>query len=349
MEDTKTYVLAWQDMAFKNGYTAVADAGLELFYAETARAYHELEEEGRLKLRTYAYLLSPDNVEDPKAEVARIAADRAKYSGEYFRVIGVKAFLDGVVEAHTAWMLDDYADKPGYRGVQRFNDHDKMVELITAADAEGLSVHVHTIGSGAVHFMLNCIEDAEKITKDLDQRNIMAHLQFVTDEDIKRMASTGTVPAVAPLWSGKEPAVYTMETAYVGQELADNAYPIKSFYDAGANVVFHSDYPVSPMMSIKDSIYMAEKRAFPKHYGMGDTEETQRNIQEAITREQSLRALTINVARQWRQEHRLGSIEFGKLANMTVYDCDFLHDDIEKVAEANLVATIVDGEEVYKA
>ena len=45
----------------------------------------------------------------------------------------------------------------------------------------------------------------------------------------------------------------------------------------------------------------------------------------------------------------MGSIEFGKLANMTVYDCDFLHDDINKVVDANLIATIVDGEEVYKA
>ena len=70
---------------------------------------------------------------------------------------------------------------------------------------------------------------------------------------------------------------------------------------------------------------------------------------EAITRKQSLRAMTINVARQFRQEHRMGSIEFGKLANMTVYDCDFLHDDIEKVAQANLIATIIDGEEVFKA
>ena len=74
-----------------------------------------------------------------------------------------------------------------------------------------------------------------------------------------------------------------------------------------------------------------------------------RNVKEVITREQSLRAMTINVARQWHQEHRMGSIEFGKIANMAVFDCDFLHDDIEKVAQANIVATIVDGEEVYKA
>ncbi len=93
---------------------------------------------------------------------------------------------------------------------------------------------------------------------------------------------------------------------------------------------------------------MAEKRAFPKHYGLTGID-TQRNIGEAITREQSLQAMTINVAYQFHQEHRLGSIEFGKIANMTVYNCDFLHDDIEKVAEASVVATIVDGEEVYKA
>ncbi|MBQ3427488.1 MAG: amidohydrolase family protein, partial [Clostridia bacterium] len=124
------------------------------------------------------------------------------------------------------------------------------------------------------------------------------------------------------------------------------SYPIKSFFDAGAYTVFHSDYPVSPTFSIKDSIYMAETRNMSNGKAVNSRPH---NVKEAITREQSLRALTINVAHQWHQEHRIGSIEFGKLANMTVYDCDFLHDDIEKVAQANIVATIVDGEEVYKA
>ena len=345
-EDAKNYLLAWQDMALSSGFTAVADAGAEIFYTDSKKAYHELEEEGKLKLRTYAYLLSPDNVENPKAEVARVAADRAKYSGEYFQVVGIKAFLDGVTEAHTGWQNQDYLDQPGYHGVERFNDHDKMVELITEADKEGLAVHVHSEGGGAVHFMLDCIEDAEKITGDKDQRNVLAHLHFVTDEDIRRMGATGSVPAVAPLWSCKAPSIYEQEVAYVGQKLADEAYPIKSFYDAGANVVFHSDYPVSPMMNVKYSIYTAEKRDYPKEVTGGAT--APRNMKEAITREQSLRAMTINVARQWHQEHRMGSIEFGKIANMTVFDCDFLHDDIEKVAQANLIATIVDGEEVFK-
>ena len=347
IEDGKKYLLAWQDFALQNGYTAVADAGAEIFYSKSPEAYHDLEKEGKLKLRTYAYSLTADNVADPKAEVARIAADRAKYSGEYFQIIGVKAFLDGVTEAHTGWQNQDYLDQPGYHGVERFNDHDKMVALIVEADKEGLAVHVHSEGGGATHFMLDCIEDAEKITGNKDQRNVLAHLHFVTDEDIRRMAETGSVPAVPPLWTPAVSVLYNQEIAYVGKELTDQAYPIKSFYDAGANVVFHSDYPISPMMNVKYSIYTAEKRSYPKEAFGGI--DSPRNLKEAITREQSLRAMTINVARQWHQEHRMGSIEFGKIANMTVYDCDFLHDDIEKVAQANLIATIVDGEEVYKA
>jgi len=345
-DDIKEYLLAWQEFALSSGFTAVGDAGAEVIHRAAPQAYYELQQEGKLKLRTYAWMYVTDNA-DAKTEIARIAAQRAELSGEYFQIIGAKAFLDGVTEAHTGWQNQDYLDQPGYHGNERFNDHDKMVALIVEADKEGMSVHVHSEGGGATHYMLGCIEDAEKITGNLDQRNVLAHLHFVTDEDIHRMAATGSVPAVPPLWSCKASPIYEQEVAYMGQKLADEAYPIKSFYDEGANVVFHSDYPVSPMMDIKLSIYAAEKRNYPEEMLGGIT--APRNLKEAITREQSLRAMTINVARQFHQEHRLGSIEFGKIANMTVYDCDFLHDDIENVAKANLVATIVDGEEVFKA
>ncbi len=347
VEDIKEYLLAWQDFALSSGFTAVGDAGVEVVNRNALQAYHELEQEGKLKLRTYAYMYVTDNVDSPKAEIARIAATRAELSGEYFHIIGAKAFLDGVTEAHTGWQNQDYLDEPGYHGAERFNDHEKMVELIVEANKEGMSVHVHSEGGGATHFMLGCIEDAEKVTGNLDQRNVLAHLHFVTDEDIRRMGATKSVAAVPPLWLAAVKGFYEQEVSYVGKELADQAYPVKSFFDAGATVVFHSDYPVSPMMNVKYSFYTAEKRTYPKEV-FGDAT-SPRGLKEVITREQSLRAMTINVARQFHQEHRLGSIEFGKIANMTVFDCDFLHDDIEKVAQANIVATIVDGEEVYNS
>jgi predicted amidohydrolase YtcJ len=347
VRDIKEYLLAWQEFAFSRGYTAVGDAGAEVIHRAAPQAYYELQEEGKLKLRTYAWMYVADN-SDAKTEIARIAAQRAEMSGEYFHIVGAKAFLDGVTEAHTGWQNQDYLDTPGYHGAERYNDHDKMVQLIAEADKEGMSVHVHSEGGGATHYMLGCIEDAEKITGNKDQRNVLAHLHFVTDEDVRRMAETGSVAAVPPLWTPAIPGNYDQEIVYVGKELADQAYPIKSFYDAGANVVFHSDYPVSPVMDIKYSIYMAEKRNVPAGF-MGVEGIKARNLKEAITREQSLRAMTINVARQFHQEHRLGSIEVDKIANMTVFDCDFLHADIEKVAQANIIATIVDGEEVFKA
>jgi len=348
MEDAKRYLLAWQDFALSSGFTGVADAGLELFYPECAQAFHELEEEGKLKLRTYAYALSPDNVEDPKAEVARAAELRARYGSDYFHIVGIKCFLDGVTEAHTGWQNQDYADQPGYHGVERFNSHDKMVQLIVEADKEGLAVHCHSEGGGATHFMLGCIEDAIKVTGDRKQNNVLAHLHYVTEEDIRRMAETGSIPAVPPLWAVKIPAAFAIECSYVGEKLANKAYPIKSFFDAGANVVFHSDYPVSPMMSVKLSFYMAEARNVPEELfpGLGTVP---LNPSEAVTREQALEAMTINIARAWHQEHRIGSIEFGKIANMTVCDCDFLHDGLDKVAAANIIATIVDGKEAFKA
>ena len=344
-EEKKNYLLQWQDFAISKGFTAVADAGAELFCDDISSVYHELEEEGKLKLRTYSYLLVPDNVEDPSGEIARIVKDRESYSGEYYHIIGAKAFLDGTTEGHTAWQAWDYLDQPGYHGLERFNDHDKMVELITAAEAEDLSVHVHSIGGGATRFMLDCIEDAEKITGNLDQRNVMAHLEFVEPEDVIRMAETHTIPAVAPLWTPKFNGEYELEASYVGQEHVDNCYPIRSFYDAGACVVFHSDYPISPNIGVQNNVYMAELRAVPEEENGGLS--TQRNIKEAVTRMQSLRAMTTNVAYAWRQEDRMGSLEVGKLANLTVCSCDFLNDDAAAVANADVVATIIDGKEVY--
>ena len=346
VRDVKDYLLAWQEFAFSKGYTTVGDAGADTIHRIAPKAYYELQEEGKLKLRTYAWIYVTDN-SDAKTEISRIAALRAEMSGEYFHIVGAKAFLDGVTEAHTGWQNQDYLDTPGYHGAERFNDHDKMVQMIVEADKEGMSVHVHSEGGGATHYMLGCIADAEKITGNKDQRNVLAHLHFVTDEDIRRMAETGSVAAVPPLWTPKVPGNYEQEITFVGKELTDQAYPIKSFYDAGANVVFHSDYPVSPLLDIKLSFYSAETRTYPEGVLDGVTT-SPRNTKEAITREQSLRAMTINVAREFHQEHRLGSIEVDKIANMTVFDCDFLHDDIEKVAKANVVATIVDGEEVYK-
>ena len=350
VEDAKDYILDFQNFAFENGYTSVCDAGTELMSPNALEAHTQLQEEGKLKLRTYAYLMVKDNVDDPAARIEEIAKYSEEHSGEYFNVVGAKVFLDGVLEAHTSWLVDDYLDQPGYHGLERFNDKEKMIELIAEAAKHNLAVHAHSEGDGATRFFLDCIAEAQKISDNKDQRNVAAHLHFVQPEEVQKFADTNTIAAVPPLWAPKISTTYKTESSYIGDEKYQTSYPIKSFVDAGVVTAFHTDYPVSPSFNAPVSIYTAVKRCVPEGIveGIGGPS-TENNIGEAITREQALLALTKNVAYMWHQEDRLGSLEAGKIANMTVLDTDLMNDDIEKVAWATVVATIVDGEEVYKA
>ena len=350
VSDAKNYILCWQDFAFKNGFTGASDAGTEMVHANALQAHTELQREGKLKLRTYAYMMVKDNVDDPKARIEEIAAYAKENSGEYFDIIGAKVFLDGVLEAHTSWLTSDYLDQPGYHGNERFNDAEKMTELIAEAAKHHLAVHAHSEGDGATRFFLNCVEKAQQISGYTDQRNALAHLHFVTPEDIQKMADTNSIAVVPPLWVPKIPGSYETELTYVGKEKNEACYPVKSFFDAGAITVFHTDYPVSPMFDAPLSIYTAVTRQFPfgVFEGVGGPESAI-GTDEAITREQALAAMTKNVARMWHKEDKIGSLEVGKIANMTIMDIDLLHDDIEKVPSAKVVATVIDGVEVYKA
>ncbi len=342
-KDEKRFLLNSQDFFFSKGYTAVYDAGLEMLEKNGVLPYQQVLEEGSLKLRTYAGSLIDEFCEDIPGAVEKIAEMQKQYNCEYFKIIGVKTFSDGVVEAHTAYLLDDYSDQPGYKGAARMTDHEKLVELFTAASEAGMSVHVHTIGDAAIHCNLDAIEEAVQKTGKMDQRFALAHLQIVKEEDFKRFGDLNVAAVVASLWAPKNPSYFQQEIDYVGKDRAERSYPVKSFFDAGAVTAFHTDYPVSQNVSIPNAVITAVLRR--KADG---TEENVREADEFITRYQALCAMTKNVAYMWHEENRMGSLETGKLANMTVFDKDFLADALEDVAEAKLVCTIVDGEIVYE-
>ena len=336
-EELQQSLLIWQEYAFSQGITATLDAHVSYFGDPTVKAYADLSKAGKLKLRTYAVHKVADT-----DDVSKLAELASKVNNEYFKITGLKIFIDGVVEAHTAWLLDEYKDQPGYFGVKSFDDHDKLVELAKLANEYNMNVHCHTVGDGAVKFALDALSEAQIATGNMDQRNALAHLQIVTPDDIKRIAEYNVIAVVAPLWSPKEETQYGLELAYLGPDRADNCYPIKSFIDEGAKIAFHSDFPVSPLMSIPQSIYSAVKR----EYTFKNCQP--RNLKESIGVRDALNAMTINTAYQFGQEDHLGSLDIGKVANMVVYDTDFLNDDIEKIPDAKLISTIVDGEIVYK-
>ena len=349
VENSKEYILNWQDFAIKNGFVGVCDAGIELVSPNALSAYIELDKENKLKFYTFGYTLVKDNADDIKkcAEYAHEIAK--KYNSNHFRIIGSKVFLDGVLEAHTCWLNEEYDDEPGYYGNKRFCDADKMISLLVEDAKYGLSVHAHAVGDGATKFMLDCIEQAQKITGNNDQRNALAHLQIVRTEDIARIAKTNSIAIVPPLWTPAIIENIQNEINMIGKHRYDNQYPIKSFFDEEAVVAFHSDYPIIPTFGATMAIYAAVLRGAPNFDDSNGSLniETVRSPEEAISRLQALAALTKNVAYMWHEEDNLGSLKSNKIANMTILDTDILNCDIGKLIKAKVLGTVIDGNLVY--
>ena len=340
MEEMKAAVLRWQEFALSLGLTAYYEAGLTEHILEV---YLELIREHKLKLRVYAGWLIDERAEDYVAEARKAREMADKYNCEYLQIIGVKIFMDGVVEAHTAWTIEDYTDRPGYTGVKRFCDHDRVVALYKECEKLGLNVHQHTIGDGAVKFALDCMEEAQVATGNMHMRNALAHLQMVAPGDIERLAALNAVAVVAPLWMSRGAvSVYQQSINYIGDKRTFYSYPLRSFLKHSAILAFHTDYPVSTEASIPNSIYMACRRTDPHkevYY--------QWNPDECIARDEALAGLTTGPAYSVMQENHLGQLRIGYVANMSVYDKNFLSDDIEEIPEAKTIATVIDGKEVW--
>ncbi len=344
LDEFKGAMLCWQDYALSMGYTGVYNAGVEVTNIMEPKAIYALEEEGKLQHYIFSGSLVGDNTETPEEDMDRIAEEAEKHNSKHYKLIGAKIFCDGVIEGHTAWMLDEYADQPGYHGVSRFDDHEKMVRVIKAASKHGMNVHVHTIGDAAVKAWVDAIAEAEEETGNFDMRNALAHLQAVRPEEIRRIAEYNIMAVCGIMWVEKSYALYDVMIKYVGKEKADAGFPVKDFLDQGAVVLSHSDFPVSPTFSAPWTICLGALGYLPSN-----GEKMLRHADQNISRLDTLKAITTNVAYSWHEEDRMGSLEVGKLANITVFDKDFLKDDLTEVENAKCLATFVDGKQVYKA
>ncbi|MCR5078301.1 MAG: amidohydrolase [Bacilli bacterium] len=344
IDDMKRAVLAWQDFALARGYTACYNAGVNLVSPSEPDAWHELEKEGKIKIYNYGGYMLADNTDTPEEDMDFVEKEAKRLNDKHNIIIGAKVFCDGIVEGRTAWMLEDYEGEPGYKGVSRFDDHDKMVRLIVAASNHNMNVHVHTIGDAAIRAWLDAFAEAEEKTGNFDQRNAMAHLQCAHKEDIKRIAEYNIMAVDGMMWRSKNSCDYYIPEKNIGTDRVRKTYSLKAYLDNGALLASHSDFPVSPSFSAAESICYGAYGHLPSQ-----GEEAWRKDGQDISRLDALKAITINVAYTWHEEHRMGSLEIGKLANIAVFDKDFLEDSFEDIEKSVCLATFVDGELVYKA
>lgn len=350
IETAKKSIMQWQQFAFKNGFVAAAEAGVNLTTI-FPDAYKALADEKKLQLRTRAYwnVVMSEATEAKVKEIEQMAKTQAD---EYYKIVGLKLFIDGVVESHTALLTQPYTDKPELIGLDRYKDASgdpdaTLKKIVLAAHKHGLPTHTHTIGDGAVKKMLDAIEYAKNTTGDFSIRDMLAHLELVRTEDIRRFAQLNVSAITAALW-GPLNAITPIEeeVGYLGDRAYHNYEVMNSFVKVGVNCAQHTDYPVSQAFGVPRTFYCGITRCLPPVPG-GDMKDTERLAEEAVTRLEMLKELTINVAKLWNEENHMGTLTPGKVANYVVYDRDFIDDDAMEIPSANLKHVVIDGKEVY--
>ena len=324
------------------GVTSVQDALLKLDGNEAyvgGPTYMALEESGNLTLKVSGAIVW--NTDLGVEQISRILEARERFSSRRLKARSVKIWLDGVLEVHTAALLEPYSDKEDGTTGELLIPPKMLREVITKLDALDFQIHFHAIGDAAIRASLDAIEEARSINGKKDNRHHISHIQLFNPEDIPRFAELGVAANFQPYWAWADKFITELTIPKLGEERSQWLYPIKSLLDYGALVVFGSDWFVSsgnPLLGIETAITRRdpltnESAPFLDHQRIGLSA--------------ALKAYTLNSAYINFIEHETGSIEVGKQADLTVLDKNLFDLKSSEISEASVLLTLIDGERVY--
>jgi predicted amidohydrolase YtcJ len=301
------------------------------------RAYKMLADRGELVSQVVAFPRVLAN--DPVAELAEVQKTREVYKNvPNLHITGIKVFADGVAEypSQTAHLSKPYKNT-GRNGDLLF-DPKKFAELCVAADKQGLIVHVHAIGDGAVTAALDGIAAARRANGNSGLPHTLTHEQFVRPEDFPRFRELGVVSALQLFWAEASPDTIEILKPYLDPEIYEWQYPARSILDSGGIISGASDWPVSTA-NVFRATYQAETRKGSE--GVLDPAQD-------MPREAMFYAYTRNSARAMNMDS-IGSIAAGKRADLVLLDRDVLTVSPEEMRDTKVVWTMVAGKTVYRA
>lgn len=323
------------------GITSACDA---MALPEYLAACKALDDAGRLTVRMHAAVVcDPQQGTRQAPELLELCK---KHTGRRLQVDGAKFFLDGTVEGHTALLLEPYADRPGFRGEAIWNAP-ALGRAAAELDACGLQLHFHAVGDAAVRMALDAIEHAGRANGGCNARHRVAHCDLVADSDLPRFARLGAVADMQPSWFYHDSFFHESTLPYLGRARAYRLYRMQSLLDAGAVVACGSDWPVggdtitlSPLAAIQIGVTrLALDSAGGDAYLPG----------EAVQLWSMLDCYTGQAAMACRQEHRTGTIEAGRYADLVVVDRNLFEVPVQEIHAARVLLTLVEGVPVYRA
>ncbi len=323
-------------LANRFGITSLQDAWAD---EDLLTAYRELDRRGELTAR----VLAAPAVDPAKGtnDVERLVRLRNAYRSPRLRATAAKIFADGVIESHTAALLEPYSGSAGDRGKLNF-EPEAFKKVARALDREGFQIHVHAIGDRAIRNALDALEFARAQNGHRDSRHQIAHLELIDPSDIPRFRRLDVIANFQPLWAFEDSYIKTLTQPVLGPKRSRWLYPIRSVADTAAIIVCGSDWDVSSMNPL-DGIQVAVTRRGPEA-GAGPAWIPEERMDLAAM----LAAYTINGAYVSFQEKETGSIEPGKAADLIVLDKNLFEIPPEEIHKTKVLLTLLEGRTVYR-
>ncbi len=315
--DYTKWLMAAQKNCFAQGLTTITDCGLNYTDVDMIDT---LQKENKLLMRMYIML--SDNQENLQRYIKR-----GPYKTERMYVRGFKVYADGALGSRGACLLHPYNDKPGWSGflLSSKNHYDSLASVLSQTDFQ---MCTHAIGDSANREILTIYNKYLKGYNDKRWR--IEHAQLVNPLDINLFAASSVIPSVQPTHATSD--MYWAADRLGAERLKQEGYVYKQLLQQNGWIPLGTDFPVediSPFKTFLAAVFRKDAKGYPSE-GF--------QMENALTREQTIRGMTIWAAKAGFLEKESGSIEKGKNADFII-----LSQDLMKVTEKNVLDTKVIG------
>lgn len=324
-EEKHNVILQAQANCFKVGLTSVCDAGLD---ADMIDLYREMQDKGDLKMRIYAMLNPGEENEERYMKNGPFVTDR-------LTVRSVKLYADGALGSRGAALLEPYSDDPDNTGIFVISK-DEMKAVCQRAYDAGFQVNTHAIGDAANRMVLDTY--GEFLKGKNDRRWRIEHSQTIHPEDLDKFGEYSIIPSIQTTHCTSD-MIWASDR--LGARIA-NAYIYNDLLSQNEWLPNGTDFPIEnidPLKTFYSAVYRKNSAGWPD----GGFQ-----MENALSRENALRSMTIWAAKSAFEETFKGSLEPGKAADFVILNNDIILDEEDKILNTRVLATFVDGELMIK-